>query len=377
VANAAVVPAGTGGSISVFPNTGVHLYGDINGYFTSTFNSDNYFSVVSNYSGGGAVIYGRNTNTSMAGAGGSFVTDSPLNGAAGVVGIAASTGLGYVFGGKFLTLSTSRDSAGVKGINGYGDPLGDSMGCSFCFPSGVRGVGASSTETNYGVLGIGRNRAVGGVLLTDANAPLAAGYLGLYDGFSAYAGYFAGNVHVVGTLTALSKPFVQPHPFDPSKEIKYIAIEGPQSEVYFRGTAQVSSGISRIAIPDHFKFVADPETYSVLVTPVGSMATVAVLSEGEDGIVIQASRNVRVHYVVYAERSAIKNQNPIVENVHFRPETGSAEEFSNLPESYRQIMIRNGTLRPDGAVNMETAQRLGWDRLMQERKEPGASPPPE
>ena len=38
LANAAIVPAGTGGSISVFPNTGMHLYGDINGYFTDQFN---------------------------------------------------------------------------------------------------------------------------------------------------------------------------------------------------------------------------------------------------------------------------------------------------------------------------------------------------
>ena len=187
------------------------------------------------------------------------------------------------------------------------------------------------------------------------------------------AGYFGGNVHVVGTLTADVKSFVQPHPHDPSKQIKYVSLEGPQSEVYFRGTAQISRGITHIPVPDHFRFVADPTTYSALVTPYGAMATVAVLAKGEDGIVIEASRDVRVDYVVYAERSAIKNPDPIMENVDFRPN----EEMNlsaHLPDSYRQLMIQNGTLRPDGTVNMETARRLGWDKEWEKRRQSAPQP---
>jgi hypothetical protein len=379
IANAAIVPAGSGGGVTVIAGvSGTDLIIDINGYFSEQFNSFNFFSVVSSYSGTGGVIFGQNQNTTVGGAGGNFEALSPINGAAGVFGTATSASGAFTFGGKFRTNSVALDAAGVKGITGLGDPLGDDTDCGPCFVAGVRGVsGGPQTTTQYGVIGISRRRGVGGVLLNTTTGTLADGYLGYWDGANAFAGRFFGNVSVSGTLSATSKPFVQPHPFDPSKEIKYIAIEGPQSEVYFRGTAQVSQGVTRIAVPEHFKYVADPATYSVLVTPVGSMATVAVLSEGEDGIVIQASRNVRVHYVVYAERSAIKNPDPIVANVHFRPETGDAGEFASLPESYRQLMIRNGTLRPDGTVNMETAQRLGWDRVMESRKHPVPAPTPE
>jgi hypothetical protein len=112
------------------------------------------------------------------------------------------------------------------------------------------------------------------------------------------------------------------------------------------------------------------------VTPVGGMATVAVLSEGEDGIVVQASRNVKIHYVVYAERDAMRNPEPIIENVDFRPEPGA--HLAHLPESYRQLMIRNGTLNADGTVNLETARRLGWDKAWEKRRGgPTPTPPPQ
>ena len=166
---------------------------------------------------------------------------------------------------------------------------------------------------------------------------------------------------------------MQPHPNDASKEIRYISLEGPHTEVYFRGTAQVSQGVTRIPIPQHFRFVADPATYSTLVTPVGAMATTAVVSEGPEGIVVVASRNVKVHYVVYAEREAVRNPDPIIENVHFRPDP-DADFLAHLPDSFRQLMIQNGTLNSDGTVNMETARRLGWDKEWEKRKPPAPQP---
>jgi hypothetical protein len=56
VANAAIVPAGTSGQISVFPNTGMHLYGDINGYFSDDLNAGNLFIVNTNQAAWGAIV---------------------------------------------------------------------------------------------------------------------------------------------------------------------------------------------------------------------------------------------------------------------------------------------------------------------------------
>jgi hypothetical protein len=202
-----------------------------------------------------------------------------------------------------------------------------------------------------------------------------SGILGYLTPAGSYGVVSFGDAHIDGTFTATAnKGFVQPHPFDASKEIRYISLEGPHTEVYFRGTAQVSQGVTRIAVPQHFRFVADAATYSTLVTPVGDMATVAVLSEGPDGIVVRASRDVKVHYVVYAEREAVRNPDPIIENVHFRPDP-NRNPLAHLPDTFRRLMIQNGTLNPDGSVNMETARRLGWDKEWEKRGKPFVQPP--
>jgi hypothetical protein len=127
---------------------------------------------------------------------------------------------------------------------------------------------------------------------------------------------FRRDLYVAGTLSAAIKQFVQPHPYDPTKEIQYVSVEAPSADVYFRGTGRLERGRNRIEPPEHFRLVASGP-YTVLVTPVGEMANVAVLEANASGIVLQSSRAVEVNYVVYAERDAFKGKSPIVENTHF------------------------------------------------------------
>jgi hypothetical protein len=344
-----------------------HLVIDVNGYFTNLLQSGNYFQVEATRPGS-AAAYLRNidpsTNRSIGVIG---ETASTGGGSAGVQGTAGRN-FGDTFGGHFRTFSPDFDSAGVKGISGNGDPLGEDLTCGPCYTAGVKGVDNGNIPNfGRGVMGISRNAGVHSVLLAaSGTGVLTDAYLGYWNG-AAWAGYFFGNTHVSGTFTASTKSFVQPHPTDPSKEVRYVSLEGPRADVYLRGTTQVSRGVTRIPIPEHFRFVADPATYSTLVTPVGRMATVAVVSEDETGIVIEASRDVKIHYVVYAERSAVKVGDPITENIHFRP--GSESDLvAHLPESYRRLMIQNGTLKEDGSVNRETAERLGWSLAGEDRR---------
>jgi hypothetical protein len=343
-----------------------HLVVDVNGYFANTQRPGNQLFVEGIASGGMAFFRNLRNQTGFA-AGVVGHTLATTNGAAGVYGV--NTGSpGNNYGGLFETQSTASDAAGVKGVSGNGDPLNFTLTCGPCFTAGVRGVdGGTIPNFGRGVMGISRNAGVHGVLLASSGTGvLTDAYLG-YNNGAAWAGYFFGNTHVAGTFTASTKSFVQPHPTDPAKEVRYVSLEGPQADVYLRGTTQVSRGVTRIPIPEHFRFVADPATYSTLVTPVGRMATVAVLSEDETGIVVEASRDVKIHYVVYAERSAVKVGDPITENVHFRP--GSESDLvAHLPESYRRLMIQNGTLKEDGSVNRETAERLGWSLAAEDRR---------
>jgi len=40
-----------------------------------------------------------------------------------------------------------------------------------------------------------------------------------------------------------------------------------------------------------------------------------------------------------------------------------------LTDEARRRLVANGTYNPDGTVNMETAERIGWTRIWKEREE--------
>lgn len=323
IAGAAIVPADGNGSINVIAGvSGTHVVIDINGYFTDEYNANVSFTAI----GSNNAQVGLFQNTS----------------------VAANT-----FGLTGTSASITDLSAGVKGVEGSGPPTIIGIEPT----AGVLGLSRDS----IGVYGISQKTGTEGHVHGSSGTNLGSGMLGHYTGVAYFGVYSEGNAHVNGNLSASGmKPFVEPHRTDPSKQIRYIAIEAPTADVYFRGTAQIAQGITKIEVPEHFRMVARPGSYATQVTPVGAMATVAVLSEDENGIVVRASRNVRVHYVVYAERDTFKDHNPIMENVNFRPDSeGRISE--HMPEVYRPILIKNGTLNPDGSVNRETARRLGWD----------------
>jgi hypothetical protein len=438
LANATIIPAGTGGSIDVVvAGAATHLLIDINGYFTDQYNpgvsfhavsstapaihgentgsgygvlgtSVNGFGVVATTGGNSsnAAVYGSNTST---GAGASGVygqhtgsgygvygqsasgfgvvaatggigpnaalyakNTSATNGSSGVFGWASASS-GNVFGGKFVTDSKGNDSAGVKGVSGWGDPFGDTTGCSFCETAGVRGVDASDPtvdDDSYGVLGLSRLYAVAGLLLDSGGSVIARAELGAIRGIDdgvlpPWAVFASGNIGATGI-----KPFIDPHPTDPSRVIQYIALEGPEAGTYFRGKGKFERGIAVIEVPEDFRMVTDPEGLSIQVTPIGEMATVAVRSIGLDRIVIQGSRNVEFFYTVNGVRSTFRDERPIRRGSEFAPAKAEATIPGYLSEGQKRLLIQNGTYKEDGTVNMETARRLGWDKRWKERPTP-------
>lgn len=416
--NGTIVPLSAGGALSVRINAAVgsavgHLVIDVNGYFSDSLIAGNQFVVNASIAATGA-IHGINPSgvdlsagvrgNASAATGRTFgvfgETASTTLLAAGVVGLASATsglsvgtfgqtasatsGAAGMFGN---TLSTNSRNYGVWGqASGFGgsagvfgtDATGVTPALEFHNRAGVRGEAVGG----FGVLGVTRTATgVYGAAVDAAGTTQVSGALAFrgtadYGVASFGPAVVDGTLWVTGNFMSANKYFVEPHPYDASKEIRYVSLEGPHAEVYFRGTAQVSRGITRIAIPQDFRFVADPATYSTLVTPVGAMATVAVVSEGEEGVLVQASRDVRIHYVVYAERKAFKNPDPIAQNEHFRPERDH-DIFRSMPESYRKLLMQNGTLNPDGTLNLETARRLGWDRMWEKRSAPAPAAPVE
>lgn len=127
-------------------------------------------------------------------------------------------------------------------------------------------------------------------------------------------------------------------------------------------------------MPEHFRMVTDPEGVTVQITPVGAMATVAVMKVDLNEIVVQSSRNVEFFYTVNGIRRTFRDTSPMWQGNEFRPWSADAKMPAWLSEGQKRALIQNGTYKDDGTVNLETARRLGWDKVWETRSRPTPQP---
>lgn len=272
-------------------------------------------------------------------------------GAAGVRGRAAGA-TGSVYGVLGESVSTSLDSAGVRGVDGTAP-----AGATSYAPAGVRGESISS----LGVLGVSRFTGVRGDLVNTSGATLAEGRLGFSSGGTNYGLYSVGDIGATGI-----KAFVLPHPSDPSLVIRYVAMEGPEVGTYFRGRARIAGGVASIPVPESFRLVTEEEGLTVHLTAMGGNANLWVEQVGLDRIEVGSNADVEFFYVVNGIRRDFRDFQPIGPGTEFVPISPDDPLPDHLPLQARRNLISNGTYRPDGTVNSETADRLGWTKIWKE-----------
>jgi len=370
--SASIVPTDSNGAISVYVGmangTQTQVIIDINGYFLGdggnggdTLNPGEHLALTGTFDNGG-VIRGKNLSTypSLTTSGVRGVVTSGANSISGVVG--ESSG-GLNFGVTGINDAGAFGAAGVLGVM-HTRPFVN-------FGTDDAGVRGENTEGGVGILGITNSTFVpsaGGVfgILLDANGnSLASGGLGLRASNSLVYGVFAnGNLGATGT-----KPFVEPHPTDASKVIRYVALEGPEAGTYFRGRGKFQNGQAVIDVPDSFRMVTDAEGLTVQITPIGAELTTAnVVSASLDQIAVRSNHDVEFFYLVQGVRKAYKDWQPIAEGAEFAPGSPTDRIPAYLSEEARRRLIQNGTYNADGTVNMATAVREGWTKAWAARQ---------
>jgi hypothetical protein len=287
------------------------------------------------------------------------------NGGTALYATNIAAGTGYTFGIKGVTTSTGFNAAGIKGVGGYGDPLGDTLDCLNCNNSGVRGVNADA----YGTLGISRSIGAAGIVLgSSGTSEAAVGFLGYHVGTANYGVFAFGNYGGTG-----AKYFVEPHPADATKVIRYIALEGPEAGTYFRGTARFQRGRAVIEVPESFRMVTAEEGVTVQLTAIGASANLYVESQDLSTIVVRSNKDVAFHYQVNGVRHGYESFQPVAESGVYTPTRPDAKMPPGLSEAQKASLISNGTYHPDGSVNMETARALHWDKAWDERSRPAGA----
>jgi hypothetical protein len=216
----------------------------------------------------------------------------------------------------------------------------------------------SDNVSSYGVFGYtpGNSSNFGAALYGDAPN---GGWALRANGFAEVTRnlFVDGDLNVVG-----NKNFVTPHPTDPSKEIVFTALEGPESGTYFRGTGRITRGNATIDVPESFRDVSAADGMTVQLTPIGDLAVLAVVSEGLDRIEVRGSMDVQFHYMVNGIRAGFEDHQTITDNKQFVPRGANDTLLMGMPAEAVRRLKANGVLNADGSVNLRVAHEMGWDQ---------------
>lgn len=288
-----------------------------------------------------------------------------------------SSGVGSSFTGQ-STYTGTGCAQGVFGeekaaTDGSAGVLGEDGGpCTPC-TLGLPAAGAEgASEDNDGVVGL-TNTGPAGVAGYNTESTLCptsiavGGFLGYKSGTNSYGVYAQGNTGATGT-----KSFVEPHPTDAGKEIRFVSLEGPESGTYFRGTAKTVNGFATIEVPESFRLVTSTEGLTAVVTPTGKLVQIAVISKSLDSIVVQSSADVAFDYVVNGVRKAFQDWEAIGSNQDFIPRGPNDKSFFLYPAESQRRLVATGIYNADGTVNLDTAHRMGWDQLWAAHGQPAA-----
>ena len=204
-------------------------------------------------------------------------------------------------------IATGGTGTGVRGIN-VNDAGGIGVAGESAFGSGVHGTSSSgagtSGESRFGVgvfgtsvesFGVHGMAVAGGSdgvrgTATGINgngvhgiANNGVGAYGVYgESTSGYAGYFSGNLRVIGTLSKSSGSFIIDHPLDPAnKYLSHSFVESPDMKNIYDGIAVLDAdGRADVELPDWFQALNRDFRYQL--TCIGAFAPVYVAEKIHD-----------------------------------------------------------------------------------------------
>ena len=210
-----------------------------------------------------------------------------------------------------------------------GDPAGPVGVTVFCGPSffTVQATTVSMIEQLYFNFNVLRDEVSS--LYTDLSNKVFTGYkseLGIDQNFAIALNAapilgqtitnFSDHTTPVTTLNttyaiALSKKsFDIPHPTKEDHRLRYVCLEGPGAEVFYRGRMENTTTIN---LPDYWRELVDPDSIGVHLTPMGSYQDLFVekIEWGTRVTVKNASGGpIRCSYVVFGERNDVERNIP-------------------------------------------------------------------
>jgi hypothetical protein len=152
------------------------------------------------------------------------------------------------------------------------------------------------------------------------------GYLGVADANGNIKSGMYVNSSGQGQIFADIKNFRMDHPTQNNSGIWYASIEGPEAAAYERGTATLKNGEVFVAYSEHYQWVANTQTVTVLLTPHSTDTYgLAVVEKKANGFMVkelkQGNGNFSFDWEVKAVRKGFENYQVIRADETMQPST--------------------------------------------------------
>ncbi|MCD6418673.1 hypothetical protein J7M00_07815, partial [bacterium] len=274
-------------------NYGVYGEGSVSGYASDSDAVAMFLNTATTEDA--AAVYGECANSPNWGYGGYF-----RGGYIGVQGVAEMLGTGSRYGVR------GEASGGIFSNYGvYGNAVADS-GSKY----GVYGYAYADSGAKYGVYGY-----AGGDGDTKIGVYGSAGGTG-----TNWAGYFNGDVNIIGSLSKGGGSFLIDHPDDPlHKLLRHNFVESPENLCIYRGKVKLNKhGKAVVKMPDYFKSLTKEDEASINLTPAGKpFLTGAEWNDDYTAFTVYGEPQREVYWTVYADRDdpvMHKLYHPVVED---------------------------------------------------------------
>jgi hypothetical protein len=126
-----------------------------------------------------------------------------------------------------------------------------------------------------------------------------------------------GSLTVFGNLSVKGKKeFIQDDPTDPTKQIVFVALEGPEAGTYTRGTAQLQNGEAEITLPDYFAKVTSETGLTAIANCVDECNGLRIVRVTTTHFIVKETQNgksnARFYFLIQGVRKGFEDHQVIV-----------------------------------------------------------------
>jgi len=163
--------------------------------------------------------------------------------------------------------------------------------------------------------------------------------------------YVDNDLFVLGSVNAVVKNFIHPHPTDNSKLIRYIAIESGESLTLARGTAKTVNGQTTIELPEHFSLVTSKDApITVILTPEGAPVLLYTKQKSREKVVVAMKpsdfsefKDVEFSFQVTGVRDGFEKQEVIVDEDKLESSSIIRDDVKKRIDAYAErVKARRG-----------------------------------